>query len=126
VTDVKHNGLWMDGWGDEPAAMPGKLLALKPQVLAAPKLIPLYGNRYVVDASNGVRCPAVLTVLNGADIEVAADTFTQWLAKEFDAMSALPVASAIGLLPDSGDVPAERIPFWGELITAYALQKASR
>lgn len=45
--DVEHNGLWWPEWGSRPAEVAERRAALHAAFSAAPKLIPLFGHRYL-------------------------------------------------------------------------------
>jgi hypothetical protein len=47
--DVEHNGLWLSEWGDRSKQLADRKAAVTDLVAAAPKLIPLYGHRYLPD-----------------------------------------------------------------------------
>src|SRR5262249_18721978 len=47
--DVVNNGVWWPTWGSKPANHEGQRERLKTVLAEAPKLIPLFGHRYIPD-----------------------------------------------------------------------------
>jgi len=47
VFDIKHDAWWHDAWGDRPVILKDALRIAKEQIERAPKLIPVYGHRYI-------------------------------------------------------------------------------
>jgi hypothetical protein len=47
IFDLEHNKLWEPEWGPRPSTAVAREEALTALVAAAPKLIPLYGHRYL-------------------------------------------------------------------------------
>ena len=46
--DVQHNALWPQSWGEKPAMADGQETRIRELVSAAPKLIPIFGHRYLL------------------------------------------------------------------------------
>ena len=47
--DIQHNAFWMDEWGPQPADFDEACQIAKVAVERAPKLIPIFGHRYIPD-----------------------------------------------------------------------------
>lgn len=45
--DVEHNAFWDPEWGDRPSSLADALRIAEEAVRAAPRLIPVYGHRYL-------------------------------------------------------------------------------
>ena len=45
--DVEHKQLWLPEWGTRPESSGAALAIARDQIYQAPKLIPIYGNRYI-------------------------------------------------------------------------------
>lgn len=45
--DIEENSWWFDAWGRRPASLADSLRIAKAHVEQAPKLIPVYGHRYI-------------------------------------------------------------------------------
>lgn len=45
--DIEQNSFWVDSWGERPRVLSEALSIARAQYLAAPKLIPVYGHRYL-------------------------------------------------------------------------------
>src|SRR5688572_30301082 len=47
--DIQNNAFWPPGWGAKPESLPEAFEIAKRKVDAAPKLIPVFGHRYLPD-----------------------------------------------------------------------------
>ncbi|MBW8860507.1 MAG: SMI1/KNR4 family protein [Caulobacter sp.] len=101
--DVENNGLWWPEWGPRPGDPAERAAALRRAVDAAPKLIPVYGHRYIPETPHEAGNP-VLSVYQ-ADIIVYGTTLDDYLRHEFDWK--VDVASPPRL---------KIIPFWSEVV----------
>jgi len=45
--DIEHNVFWLDSWGPRPAALSDALAVARATVESAPRLIPIFGHRYL-------------------------------------------------------------------------------
>lgn len=50
--DIEHNHFWWKGWGEKPASLQETFAIAKQAIDRAPKLIPIYGHRFVPDHPN--------------------------------------------------------------------------
>jgi hypothetical protein len=48
--DIEHNGFWLEEWGIQPSSRFDAFQKAKKAVKAAPKLIPIFGHRYIPDS----------------------------------------------------------------------------
>ncbi len=48
--DLEHNDIWLPEWGPKPETLEAKIEVFKTFYDAAPKLIPIYGHRYIPSA----------------------------------------------------------------------------
>jgi hypothetical protein len=100
---------WFSSWGDCPASTNQRRRRIEQIVDAAPRLIPIIGNRYLLNAANESGNP-VLSV-HQTDILYWADSLRDFLLRDLAVV--LPAASR-PQGPPVGDVRA--MPFWGELV----------
>jgi hypothetical protein len=47
--DIEHNRFWLEHWGPRPDSVPEALARGEELLSAAPRLIPIYGNRMMPD-----------------------------------------------------------------------------
>lgn len=104
--DVQENGLWWPEWGEKPEAPLDQFNKLGDVVAKAPKLIPLYGHRYLPAAPHESGNP-VFSVYQSDVIYYGAD-LEDWIAREVRGWG---VGGAI----DPAHPPKE-IPFWSEMV----------
>ena len=50
--DIENNGFWLAEWGSKPASLDAQFAVAKGMIERAPKLIPIYGHRYMPDRPN--------------------------------------------------------------------------
>jgi hypothetical protein len=116
--DVQVNNLWIPSWGNQPSDVTEKARVVTELVTQAPKLIPLVGHRYVVDATH-VDNSFVLSV-NQTDIVVFASDVRTFLLNEFRALLQLDASITIDSRYAHELQNAANLPFWGELIRRRA------
>jgi hypothetical protein len=100
--DVEHNGLWWPEWGARPGTAEARAEGLRQVVAAAPRLIPVFGHRYLPETPAAAGNPVFSVwqsdvILYGADLE-------DWAAREDDGWDHRPWP------------PVREIPFWSELV----------
>ena len=100
--DVEHNVLWWPEWGARPATAEGRAEVLRQVVAAAPRLIPVFGHRYLPETPAVAGNPVFSVwqsdvILYGADLE-------DWAAREEYGWDDRPWP------------PVREIPFWSELV----------
>ncbi len=103
--DIEHNDFWLEVWGKKPSTLEEMFLVAKQKVEAAPKLIPIYGHRFIPAEPHEVNNP-VFSVYQ-TDIIYYGRNLISYLFNEFGA----------ALFPDI-EVPDQprNIPFWSELV----------
>lgn len=106
VFDVEMAGLWKQAWGLRPATKDARRRRVAEVLAAAPRLIPIYGHRYLVGEPCQARNP-VLSIIQSDVVAYGAD-LRQYLIADFG-------NGRLGDF-DSGYEAARKIPFWGEFV----------
>ena len=105
--DLEHSNLWLDQWGERPDTMGGRAEILTDLVHAAPRLIPIYGHRYIPAEPHAAGNP-VFSVWQ-SDIVYYGTDLADYLRREFEP----------GYFPLPAVEGAVRpIRFWSELVDA--------
>ncbi|KAF1066967.1 MAG: hypothetical protein GAK45_01784 [Pseudomonas citronellolis] len=102
--DVEHNAFWLATWGKRPANLEQALAHAHQQVAAAPRLIPLYGHRYLPSAPSRAGNP-VLSVYQTEIILYGRD-LAAYVELEFLRAS----------YADANAGAHGGLPFWGEFL----------
>jgi hypothetical protein len=79
--DVEHNGLWPPSWGPQPNTLAAQSVRVRELVEAAPRLIPVFGHRYLLAEPCAADNP-VFSVWQ-ADIVVYGANLRDYLLFEF-------------------------------------------
>lgn len=79
--DVETNGLWRPEWGERPAEEMARLEVLEAVVVHAPRLIPLFGHRYLPQSPAEAGNP-VFSVYQ-SDIVLYGRDLKDWIDREF-------------------------------------------
>ncbi|MBD0670919.1 hypothetical protein BU198_09410 [Streptomyces sp. CBMA156] len=79
--DVTHNGFWYPGWGPRPTGAPDALRIARTALAAAPRLVPVYGHRYL-PGTPGESGHPVLSV-HQSDIIRYGDDLADYVRHEF-------------------------------------------
>lgn len=98
IFDVENNALWLPGWGEKPRKADARAEVVTAAVAAAPRLIPIYGHRYIPETPHKAGNP-VFSVMQ-SDIIIYGETLERYISNEFGG---------------AGFVAAESpryIPFW--------------
>ncbi|ESQ83241.1 hypothetical protein AEAC466_13395 [Asticcacaulis sp. AC466] len=103
IFDVEQNALWPTSWGERPDTPQERAEALKALVTAAPKLIPLFGHRYLPAEPNSVGNP-VFSIYQ-SDIIIYGTDLADYVARELG-------EQPNKALPNT----ARRIRFWSDLV----------
>jgi hypothetical protein len=103
--DVEQSGFWVEQWGDRPDVMADALDLAKGRLAAVPKLIPVYGHRYLPSGRETWGHP-VMSVYQ-ADIIVYGDDLLDYIGREFG-------LERSGTGPDA----AATAPFWKDVLAA--------
>ncbi len=111
--DVEHNDLWRPAWGERPVTPEARAAVVREQLRRAPRLIPIYGHRYLLAEPWQAGNP-VLSIHQTDGIVYGAN-LRQYLFVE--------CAGLLGIEPPCRaealaglTVPLESVPFWGELL----------
>lgn len=120
--DVEHNDLWLDSWGDRPASLGEQQQRVHDLVLAAPKLIPIIGHRYLLAEPYAPNNP-VFSVYQSDIIIYGANLYSYFIAEfgnllrlnenEYQAARNATQEQTTNAAYHT----AEEIPFWGEILT---------
>jgi len=105
--DLEHSDLWLPQWGERPDTMGGRAEVLTDLVHAAPRLIPIFGHRYIPEEPHRAGNP-VFSVWQSDVIHYGAD-LADYIRREFE-------PGAFPLQPVTGTVRC--IPFWSDLVGA--------
>ncbi|MFL6233734.1 MAG: hypothetical protein ACJ76N_11415 [Thermoanaerobaculia bacterium] len=97
--DVEHSGFWLEEWGPRPGTLDEALRIASELVVAAPRLIPIYGHRMMPDEPHLQGNP-VFSV-HGTDIIIYGLDLENYLRREFGLR---------GL--ETGPENARQIRFW--------------
>ena len=119
--DIEHNDLWLSAWGAKPAPLEVRNDRARALVEAAPKLIPIYGHRYLLAEPCAAGNP-VFSVYQ-SDIVVYGANLRDYLLVEFADFIGLDEQSVreirqewrVRVLARKREYLA--IPFWGGLLT---------
>ncbi len=101
--DVENNDLWWPEWGARPDDPAERAAVLRRAVDAAPRLIPVFGHRYLPETPHEAGSP-VFSVYQ-ADIIVYGRDLAHYIRNEFEAD---PVNFAL-------DGEVKTVPFWSEM-----------
>ena len=119
--DVECNGLWAPSWGEKPATLAEQTGRLRELVEEAPKLIPVYGHRCLVEKADDRGNP-VLSIWQ-SDIIVYGNDLRDYLLHDFGYLLGLSDEMVDASRPAWSDDDVRRheaIPFWGELLALNA------
>lgn len=115
-----QNNVWESSWGPKPTTLGEQTGQLRAMVASAPKLIPVYGHRYLL----GEPCAAGNPVLSvyQSDIIVYAADVRDYLLVDFMHLLGLSaqqegeVTRSVQKHLNETYEGHTRIPFWGELL----------
>ncbi|WAS95986.1 hypothetical protein [Nannocystis punicea] len=105
VFDVEENTLWRDSWGPRPGDEEQRRARVEALVAGAPRLLPLFGHRYVLAEG-----PTVVLSVHQSDIIVYGVDLRDYLLHELHDLI------DVKYVPPRTRVGTSAIPFWGELI----------
>jgi hypothetical protein len=100
--DVEHNGVWWPDWGEKPAAVADQRAVFEAALARAPRLIPLFGHRYIAEEPFESGNP-VFSV-HQSDIICYGANLADWLMRERDGYDAAPWP------------PIKTIRFWSDAL----------
>lgn len=102
--DVMKFDFWLAKWGEKPSNSLDKIKKFKTIITQAPKLIPLYGHRYIVDLEENDNPPVISTV--GQDTIYYAKNLEEYFKTEFLGQQVSCENQII-------------IPFWSDIINRF-------
>jgi hypothetical protein len=113
VFDVQWGNLWLQSWGAKPTTLEAQNALVRDLVNAAPKLIPVFGHRYLLAEPCEVGNP-VFSIYQ-SDIIIYGEDLHSYFLHEFGDL-----AGEGKLVHDRRRQvrlePYQTIPFWGELL----------
>lgn len=104
--DIEYNRFWPNGWGIRPEDVEEAFAIAKQHISAAPKLIPIYGHRYLPDRPREPGNPVFSVVQT--DIIYYGSDLTEYFENEFYAQ-----------FRKAGyhiNEPTRRIEFWSDIV----------
>lgn len=104
--DIEHNAFWPEKWGPKPVDLAECFSVAKHKLETAPKLIPIYGHRYLPERPN-IEGNPVLSVYQTDIIYYGTDLYN-YFRNEFHSYFKAP--------PNAIDEPIRRIEFWSDII----------
>jgi hypothetical protein len=107
--DVEYNALWHPSWGQRPADMSTALRTARQHLGRAPKMIPVWGHRYL-PAGRGTYGHPVLSIYQ-TDIIMFGTDLAEYIAIEFHRRSMIP-----DLTPPPGWTEPPMVPFWSDFL----------
>lgn len=114
--DVERAELWRPSWGNKPATPEARLQRVRELVRAAPKLIPVYGHRYLLAHPCQPGNP-ILSIWQ-TDVVMYAPNLRSYLLYEFADLVGLDrkrVEEEVISEIESKESQYASIPFWGDL-----------
>lgn len=114
--DVENNDLWRPSWGPKPATAPARVERVRELVSAAPRLIPVFGHRYLLAEPSQAGNP-IFSIMQSDIIVFATDLRTYFLDEFADLLN---ISDADARKETAARVQANyasylAIPFWGDL-----------
>lgn len=103
--DVEHNALWHPSWGQRPTGISQALSTARQHLTRAPKMIPVYGHRYL-PAGRGTWGHPVLSIYQ-TDIIIYGTDLAEYIYHEF-------TDPHRSVSPDW--TPPPMVPFWSEFL----------
>jgi hypothetical protein len=103
--DVKNNVLWDPTWGSRPADTSTALRIARRHLAQAPKMIPIYGHRYL-PAGRGTHGHPVLSIYQ-TDIIVYGTDLADYINNDF---------SGSGWHISTDWTPPPMVPFWSDFL----------
>jgi len=111
--DVQYNGLWPQTWGIKPRDTEAQKALLRELLHAAPRLIPVFGHRYLLAEPCAAGNP-VLSIYQ-SDIIILCDDLHSYFLTEYGGLINA-AGSGIRKTPEQREA-YQTIPFWGEFIS---------
>jgi hypothetical protein len=118
IFDVEYNNLWPESWGTKPNTADEREQHVRALVADAPKLIPVFGHRFLLAEPCQVGNP-VFSIMQSDIIIYGADLRDYFLIEFADELLALSPNDEVVKAAKahiSNILRYESIPFWGELL----------
>ncbi|HEX6541958.1 MAG TPA: hypothetical protein VF040_09410 [Ktedonobacterales bacterium] len=114
--DVEEAGLWRPTWGTRPATAEARAKRVRALVEAAPRLIPVFGHRYLLAEPCRLGNP-VFSIVQSDLIIYGADLRTYFLAECADLLGIDrdEIRKQMAEVIQVGFATHAAIPFWGDL-----------
>jgi hypothetical protein len=109
--DIQYNDLWLENWGAKPSMREAQEARVQDLVQAAPKLIPVFGHRYLLAEPWQAGNP-VLSIYQ-SDIVVYSSNLHDYLLMEFGDL----IGGVYTQLTPSNIEAYQTIPFWGDFVS---------
>ena len=109
--DVQYDALWHPSWGQRPADMSTALSAARRHLARAPKMIPVWGHRYL-PAGRGTCGYPVLSIWQ-TDIIIYGTDLANYIASEFFRR---PSVIRDWTPPSPDRTPPPMVPFWSDFL----------
>jgi hypothetical protein len=119
--DVEHSNLWLKSWGEAPAMLMARQERVRELVEAAPRLIPIFGHRYLL--ANGCAAEHPVLSVYGADIIVYGLDLRDYFLAEFHEMLGFSRIEISKVRASAREYAKQHradftaIPFWGEMLS---------
>lgn len=113
VFAVERSDLWLPGWGTKPGTLEKQEARVRDLVNAAPKLIPVFGHRYLLAEPCEAGNP-VFSIYQSDMIIYGEDLYSYFLHEFWDLLGI--ERPADGRERQQSLEPYRTIPFWGEIL----------
>lgn len=113
VFDIQWNNLWLPGWGAKPSTLEAQEAQVRDLVTTAPKLIPVFGHRYLLAEPCEAGNP--IFSMYQSDMIIYGKDLHSYFLEEFGNL----VGEGRPLHDHQRQIrlePYRAIPFWGEIL----------
>lgn len=109
IFDIEQSAVWSKRWGKRPTTKKAREKALRAQFAKAPKLIPIFGHRFLLAEPNKIGNPVFS--IHQTDIIIYGANLRDCLLREFHQLLGVPAPRVTTWTNDY-----TKIPFWGEFL----------
>jgi hypothetical protein len=102
VDFVEHHDFWFDGWGQRPGSLSSAIAIARENLVAAPKLIPVYGHRYL-PCQPAIEGNPVFSIMS-TDVVVYGNDLADYISHEFKVLA-----------PSQASRGPRYVSFWSDL-----------
>ncbi len=113
VFDIQHNGLWPQSWGEKPDSLEEQILQLHRLIETAPKVIPIYGHRYLLIEPCQEGNP-ILSIYQ-SDIIIYGVNLHDYFLREFGGLIGIEYPHNPSMTREQY-MEYQNIPFWGDFL----------